>query len=168
MIKITVNEPFSPIYFNLYGVTYSRKRDGVLVFAGDDNEAILTAARFTFPADTLVSVDGASYTKLCDTVSRPPKNRRRKARKDYTRRDTVTVICDGREKIVDRPRPSCDTVSHVPTPAESPAYNSGINDIIGAEIIMECWKTSGRMPSKDEYKAAYNAMNLKFVGFEIA
>lgn len=167
MVKITVNEPFSPIYFNLYGVTYSRKRDGVLVFAGDDNEAILTAARFTFGSDVLISIDGGPYIRLCDTVSRPPKNRR-KARKNYTRRDTVTVICDGVEKTVDRPRPSCDTVSHVPAPAESPAYNSGINDTIGAEVIMECWKTSGRMPSKDEYKAAYKAMNLKFVGFDIA
>ena len=166
MVKIAMNEPFSPLYFNLYNVTFTRKRDGVLVFAGDDNEAILTAARFTFDGTVLVSVDSAPYIRLCDTVSRPPKNRRRKARKDYTRRDTVTVICDGTEKIVDRPRPSCDTVSHVP--AENPAHFSGVDNAIAAEIFMECWRRSGRtIPEYEDFKAAYASSGLK-MSFEIA
>ena len=161
MIKVYSQHIPTTVFLNAYKIVSRRRAACVFLSSDDDvddNTTILTAARFTWPADTLISIDNAPAESLGAAAPARRKPARKRPRKKPAP-DMVECICDGKTYM--RPR---TTPQAVATRGILPAA-VGAGNPIDEHIKRDLKETAARLNIPFSYagfNAAYEAEQNAF------
>lgn len=157
MLKLVYDGIVNMAFINAYNVTLTKKSGSIWYLTGADNALLLKVARFTFPTDTRVSVDGKPSVTLSTATHNPTRRaekattqRHRRAAKNaapfpsYTARDVDgnVITLDAPAQVAhERVRPSIDGTNE-------------LNNSIAVDLFLTAWKLGARVPSVELFRTA--------------